>query len=112
MVPFTCKEVVEPEANLPVGKEGPCPRSQRGVEAQSGNDTGESVVIDVIEETFHVKEEHAAFEAQAMCGLNVMEEGEASVQAGGEPATPKLGRGDEFVLNNVVLEALSDDFLQ
>ena len=63
LVPFFCKEVVEPKAYFPVSKESPCPRSQRGVEAHCGDDCREAIMIDMIEEAFYVKEKHAAFEA-------------------------------------------------
>ena len=69
-------------------------------------------MVDVIEEALHIKQKHAAFEAESVCSLDVVEEGESSVEAGGESSSSKLCCRDEFVFHNVVLEPLCDDLLQ
>ena len=74
-----------------------------------GDDSREAIVVDVIEEAFHIEEQHTALEAQAVGGLNIVKEGEASVEAGGKPSTTELGCGDELVFHYVMLEALGDD---
>ena len=63
-------------------------------------------MVDVIKETFHVKEEYAAFESEVVCRLDVVEQCEASIEARGVTSSPKLGCGDELVLDQVVLETL------
>ena len=112
LVPFVRKEVVESEANFPICKEGPNPGSNGGVKAHSGNDSCKAIVINVIEKSFHVKQKHAAFEAKAMCRLDVVKEGKARIQAGREAPSTKLGGRDELVFHDVVLESLGDHLLQ
>ena len=55
LVLFIGKEIVEPQAYFPVGKEGSSPPTQRGVEAQVGDDCCKAIVVNVIEEPFHIK---------------------------------------------------------
>ena len=69
-------------------------------------------MVDVIEETFHIKEEYAAFEAEVVCRLDVVEQCEASIEARGVASSPKLSGGDELVLDQVVLEALCNHLLE
>jgi hypothetical protein len=47
-------------------------------------------VIDVVEEPPYVKEEDTRLEASPVCALDIVQEGEARVQARGVGATPEL----------------------
>jgi hypothetical protein len=51
-------------------------------------------VVNVVEETLDVEQHYPALESGAMSSLDVMEEGEARVEARGVSSPTELSRGD------------------
>ena len=69
-------------------------------------------MVNRIEETLYIKEDHAHFQPCHMSQLYVMEKSEASIQTGRVGSPTELDCWDEVVGNDFMLKVFSNGFLQ
>ena len=74
-------------------------------------DIEKTSVVDMVEEAFDVHREERRDEVLLSCGLDVVGEGESRVETRGVRASAELVEWHEFVLAEVVVDALGDDLL-
>ena len=66
----------------------------------------------IIEEAFDVDGQERGYLAVLPCKLNVVDEGEASISAGGRRSPTELFEWDQFVLANIEGDALRHNLLE
>ena len=88
------------------------PSSDGGAKSQVLQCGHQAIVIDVIEEAFHIEQEDGTFETMLVGIMDVVEESQAGIQARRMLLPPKLVTGEEGVCGEVILDTLCDHLLQ